>query len=308
MGWEKMGMVFDLAKYSIPWLKSHAMLPSPLLLEDRIRVYFTGRDRNGISRVSFVDLKRSDPTIILKVHDRPLLDIGKPGTFDDSGTLGTCVVHHGQDVYLYYNGYNRRVVVPWTNAVGLAVSRNGGVDFQKLYEGPILDRSHHEPYFAITPTVLQEGNTWHMWYTCGTGWLDVAGRMEPLYVVKYAHSTDGVSWIRDNVTCIFPSSPEEATARATVVRDHSGYKMWFIYRGSRDFRDGVDSYRIGYAEGADPIHWTRNDCHAQIRGGPDEWDSRMQAYPAVIDVDGCRYLFYNGNGFGIQGFGCAVWR
>lgn len=308
MVWKKLGMVFDLGKHHIDWLKSHAMLPTPLLIGDRIRVYFTGRDQVGMSRVSFVDLDRNDPARVIAVHDRPLLEVGRLGTFDDSGTLGTFAMAVDDKVYLYYNGYNRRVTVPWSNAIGLAVSQDGGLTFERAFEGPILDRTTVEPYFVITPCILRVGHLWHMWYTSGTGWTVVNNRPEPLYAIKYARSTDGISWKRDNVVCIPQASPEEATARAAVFKDGSRYRMWFIYRGSRDFRDGVDSYRIGYAEANDLVHWERNDSKAGILPGPEDWDSKMQAYPAVIDTGKSRFMFYNGNGFGSAGFGCAVWE
>jgi hypothetical protein len=307
MAWRKLGQVFDLQKQKIDWLRSHAMLPTPLLLEDRIRVYFTGRDARGHSRISFVDLSREDPAKILHVHDRPLLDVGKIGAFDDSGTLGACAIRSGETVFLYYNGYNRRVTVPWSNAVGLALSEDGGVTFQRMFEGPIVDRNPWEPYFAISPCILREAAAWHMWYTSGTGWVSVKDVPEPLYVVKYARSEDGITWRRDNATCISPSTPEEANARAAVVREGPRYKMWFCYRGSQDFRDGRDGYRIGYAEADDPVHWARDDARAGIRCAEEGWDASMQAYPAVVTVGGTKYLFYNGNGFGAAGFGCAVW-
>ena len=41
---------------------------------------------------------------------------------------------------------------------------------------------------------------------------------------------------------------------------------------------------------------------AGISVGPEDFDCKMQAYPAVIDVDGQRFLFYSGNGFGAAGF------
>jgi len=87
--------------------------------------------------------------------------------------------------------------------------------------------------------------------------------------------------------------------------------MWFCYRGSQDFRDGKDSYRIGYAEtsASEPTKWKRNDERAGIvGGGPESFDQTMQAYPAVIDVDRKRYLFYSGNGFGAEGICCAIWE
>ena len=147
-----------------------------------------------------------------------------------------------------------------------------------------------------------------MWYTSGTGWVLVNGKPEPLYVIKYAQSADGIVWQRENITCIQPLSPDEANARAAVIIDGDLYKMWFIYRGSIDFRDGADSYRIGYAEAGDPVHWSRDDAKAGIACSPEGWDSKMQAYPAVATVEGNKYLFYNGNGFGAAGFGCAIWE
>ncbi len=308
MSWKKLGMIFNLNDNSIDWLKSHAMLPTPLLLEDRIRVYFTGRDINGHSRISFVDLKREDPTQIMYIHDKPLLEIGKPGTFDDSGTLGACVVRNGETIFLYYNGYNLRVTVPWSNAVGLAVSNDGGITFKKMFEGPILDRNHMEPYFAISPCIIREKEIWHMWYTSGTGWIFINDIPEPLYVIKYASSKDGIKWERNNITCINPLTPEEANARAAVTFENGRYIMWFCYRGSEDFRDGNDSYKIGYAEAKNPTTWTRDDTKVGINMNSEGWDSKMQAYPSVINIDGKRYMFYNGNGFGASGFGCAVWE
>lgn len=307
MAWEKIGQVFALPSGS-DWMASHAMLPTPLLLGDRIRVYFCVRDKQGQSRISFVDLKREDPSKVIYVHDRPLLELGELGTFDDSGTLCACAVADGDTVYLYYNGYNRRVTVPWSNAIGLAVSRDGGVTFDRAFEGPIVDRSPAEPYFAISPCIVRENGIWHMWYTSGTGWVVMNGRPEPLYVIKYAQSTDGIFWKRDNLTCIEPLDPFEANARAAVMREGPRLKMWFCYRGSQDFRDGKDSYSIGYAESQDGIHWMRKDDEAGITLSEEGWDSTMQAYPAVSVVDGVKYLFYNGNGFGHTGFGCAVWR
>jgi hypothetical protein len=81
--------------------------------------------------------------------------------------------------------------------------------------------------------------------------------------------------------------------------------MWFCYRGTQDFRDGRDSYRIGYAWSHDLINWTRNDDGAGIELSSGGWDSRMIAYPCVVRVGEKILMFYAGNGFGRDGFGYA---
>ena len=84
--------------------------------------------------------------------------------------------------------------------------------------------------------------------------------------------------------------------------------MWFTYRGSRDFRDGLDSYRIGYAEANihSPNKWVRKDEKVGIKPGPDAFDNLMQAYPSVLKIDDKKIIFYNGNGFGVNGFCAAI--
>src|ERR1700694_1642989 len=100
--WKKIGKVFSLRTHGKPWMKSHAMVPSPVLIEDIIRVYFTTREQSGMSRISFVDLDRKDPTHVVHVPDQPILEIGRPGTFDDSGTLTNFVMAHRGNIFLYY--------------------------------------------------------------------------------------------------------------------------------------------------------------------------------------------------------------
>jgi hypothetical protein len=309
MSWQKLGLIFDLKKHPIPWLKSHAMIPTPLLLDDKIRIYYAGRDSEGKSKISYVDVSREDPTRILYVHDRPLFDVGPIGTFDDSGTLCTCAVRNGDAVLLYYTAYSMSVLVPYRNAIGVAISHDKGETFARMYDGPIVDRNRAEPYFTISPWVLREDTQWHMWYASATGWIMVDGKPESLYHIKYAHSSDGIEWQRKNESCILPVNKDEANARPTVIKEGTKLKMWFCYRGSIDFRNGQNSYRLGYAEAdiSNPTHWKRKDREAGISCGPEDFDNAMQAYPAVLDIAQKRYLFYNGNGFGINGFCCALW-
>lgn len=309
MSWKKLGLVFDIENVQIPWLRSHAMIPTPFLMDDRIRVFFTGRNTKGQSQVSYVDVDRSDPRSILYVHDQPLFDVGGIGTFDDCGILATCVVRDENKVYMYYTAYSIAGTVPYRNSIGVAISRDGGNTFSRMFNGPIVDRSRDEPFFTISPWVLKVGDLWHMWYASATGWIEVNGKPESLYHIKYAYSKDAIVWSRENVSCVHVLHPDEANARPSVVLDGDTWKMWFCYRGSADFRDGKDSYRIGYAEApvAVPTCWHRDDASAGIACGPEPFDEKMQAYPCVCDVDGRRYLFYNGNGFGVDGFCCAEW-
>jgi predicted GH43/DUF377 family glycosyl hydrolase len=307
--WKKQGVIFRTDGQH-PWMHSHACVPTAMLLPggERIRIYFAPRNEKNQSLPAYIDVDREDPSTVLHLSPEPLLALGERGTFDDGGIMPCSVIRSGEDVYLYYVGWNPSVSVPYRNAVGVAVSRDGGETFERVFPGPIVDRSPTEPFFTASPCVRREGGTWHMWYASGTGFVTVDGQPEPLYVIKYARSSDGLRWSRDNVTCIHPHHSEEANARPTVIADAGRYRMWFCYRGSRCYRDGADSYRIGYAESTDAVHWTRNDAAAGIACSDTGWDDAMQTYPNVL-VDGDRtILFYNGNGFGRTGIGYALWN
>ena len=286
-------------------MKTHAQLPTPLVCDDYIRVYFASRPERNLSLTTFVDLDRDNPSRILRLNANPILELGKPGTFDEHGIMPSCAIRDGRTVLLYYSGWSREVSVPYTNSTGLAVSVDGGDTFTKVGDGPVLTKSPHDPSSATSPVVLRSDDAWHMWYCSGTAWLEIAGKYEQTYDIKYARSQDGLAWEPSAAPAIPQRTRHEALTRPYVVKRRDGYTMWFCYRGSHDYRDGEDAYRIGCATSTALPQWHRDDELVGIDLSDAGWDSRMMAYPAVVTVNGRALMFYNGNGFGVDGFGYA---
>ncbi|MDP4261650.1 MAG: hypothetical protein Q8941_03900 [Bacteroidota bacterium] len=310
MAWEKKSLLFN-TDHNCDWMVSHATVPTAIILPDEsIRIYFAPRNEKGQSIPAFIDVDvTGEGDLQMKyLHTTPILPPGKTGTFDDSGIMPCSVSEVDGKIYLYYTGWNLAVTVPYRNSIGLAISIDGGYSFERLFDGPIVDRDREEPYFTLTPCVYHDGDDWHMWYGSGTGFVMINEKPEPLYVIKYASSADGIVWQRKNITCIHPKSGLESNARPAVIREQGIYKMWFAYRGSLDYRDGTDSYRIGYAESTDAKTWRRMDEAAGIDVSANGWDSTMITYPFVLPYKEKKYLFYNGNGFGRSGIGYAVWK
>lgn len=301
----KLGLLYQITSNQ-DWHVSHAMVPTPLLLDDRIRVFYSTRSHLGKSHIAYVDLDRNNPKKVLDVSKTPVLMPGTIGTFDDCGVTADSIVDLGDKIYMYYIGWNQMVTTPYRNTIGLAISYDRGASFERYSLAPIMERTKEEPYFCTSPWVLKENDEWHMWYACITSWIHVNNKPEPLYHIKYASSRNGIDWQRDNISCIQPLYEDEANVRPTVIKVNGMYKMWYCFRGSCDFRDGKDSYKIGYAESVDGKNWNRKDDSFALTGDEHEWDGKMQAYPAVIKVGCDDYIFYNGNGFGKEGFGCAI--
>lgn len=306
--WQKKGLIFNIENYN-EWMISHACVPTAINIdENTTRIFYAPRNKKGKSIPTYFDVDSNNPTKVTYIHDKPILELGQLGTFDDDGIMPCSAVRVSDScIYLYYVGWNPSVSVPYRNAIGLAISHDNGKTFQKAFQGAIVERNKYEPFFTASPYVIKENDKWHLWYASSTGFVVVNGKPEPLYEIKYAHSVDGIDWIRPNITCIPPLKEYECTARPSVIKENDIYKMWFTYRGSFDYRDGVESYKIGYAESKDAINWIRNDELSGIKLSEEGWDSKMQTYPSVIIIRTKKYLFYNGNGFGKTGIGLAEW-
>lgn len=307
MNWVKKGLVFRPDGHHY-WNQSHASVPTVDVLDNCWRIYYASRDRSNRSYTSFIDVEIGEPRNILYIHDRPILPLGKLGAFDDSGVMPSWVTSVGGIKYLFYTGWMTRNTIPYQNAIGLAISLDGGLTFQRYADGPLFGNTPAEPYFTGTSCVLIEGGTWKNWYLSCTKWEIINDRPEPFYHLKYAESQDGIHWERSGQVAIdFKDETEAGIAKATVLHGREGYRMWFCYRSAYNYRnDRRSSYRIGYAESNDGVNWCRMDELSGIGASMDGWDSKMIAYPHVIRHEDQAFMFYNGNGFGESGFGYAT--
>lgn len=302
--WKKLGRVFAVEQPT-GWMHSHAQIPTALVLPDRIRVYFSARPRPGLSLTSFLDLDRNDPLRILYVHDRPILEQGERGMFDEHGLMPQAVLKNGDAVWLYIGGWSRRHEIPYSNWTGIAVSDDGGTTFQRLFPGPVIDRTPQETLSATAVNIVRRGADWHAWYASGQSWVEHNGKLEEVYRIRHARSRDGINWERENKELLPFQREHEPTHRPSVIEHNGVWHMWFCHRGITDFRDGIDAYRLGYARSTDGRTWSRNDAIAGLDVTPGAWDAHMIAYPNIVRVDDRLLMFYNGNGFGQSGFGVA---
>ena len=314
MRWTRLGKIFDPTEHPLAnGCVQFAQSPQALVFNDFVRIYFSTRavDTNGkfLSHIAFVDMRKNLRDII-RVSDHTVIPLGGLGCFDEHGIFPMNVLRVGDAVYGYTCGWNRRVSVSVDTAIGLAVSRDEGLTFQRIGDGPVLAASLHEPCLVGDGFVKQIGSSFHMWYIFGTGWKRYAPESPPdrTYKIGHAVSSDGVQWRKDEGRQIVADriGPDESQALPTVVEIAGRHHMFFCYRQSFDFRANPDrGYRIGHAWSSDLLRWTRDDDppHLDVEAGA--WDSDMQCYPHAFDCDGQVYLLYNGNEFGRYGFGLA---
>ena len=82
--WRKLGLVYK-PEGNLWWAREYAHLPTAMVLDDRIRVYYATLDTKQYGRICYVDLDREDPTKIISTPSLPILAPGKVGHFDACG-------------------------------------------------------------------------------------------------------------------------------------------------------------------------------------------------------------------------------
>lgn len=300
--WVDHGRVFDpAAELSEGW--THASYPTPVSLgQGRVRVFFTTRDTDQRGHLFRTDFRFDNGALRREGSlSGPLLRPGARGEFDYSGVSATCFVEREDGVLCYYLGWSNRSETPFQNYIGLARAENWDSAFSRIGRVPILDRSEIDPLTVGYPEVYQtDDGTWQMLYGShhrwGDDWLDM------LHVLHRATSEDGYRWVAVPdiaLDVIGPGDPEEfAVSKPTVLRAGGHWHLWYARRYAE--------YVLGYAVSNDGIHWKRSDELIQLRPDPaSDFASDAITYPSVIEIEGRILMFYNGNRYGMTGFGYA---
>jgi hypothetical protein len=307
--WKKLGHVFDPSLHHVnPWMSEYAQCPTPVVLnDDVIRVYVASRPKRGsdlqyVSYPGYVDLDRHQITRVVGISSEPILTLGKAGAFDEFGIMPSSFVRRGDAIYMYYSGWTRARTTPYTLAIGVAVSRDGGNEFARLGDGPTMGLSLHEPYFVTGPIVRADGDNWQMWYLNCLRWEFAQSKAEPIYRISHATSKDGLVWMQDGKSAVTAYSDAECQ---DILAPFYFRNQWHAIFAWRDAINGDGRYRLGHVESADLRSWERDDARAGIQLSSKGWDSEMMCYPQVLQLDGRLLLFYCGNEFGKGGFGIA---
>lgn len=312
MKWTKLGRVFNPVEIAgrPDWMYEYAQAPATLEFDEFLRVYFScrpKRDRNGqfVSYSAYVDLDKRNLFRIVNLAEKPILDLGDRGCFDEFGTYPVSVIRHGKEIWAYYAGWTRCESVPFNVGIGLGCSLDGGITFQRIGAGPVLEYSPDEPFTLSGPKIRFFDGQYYLFYIAGKAWLRQHGRPEICHKIRMATSSDGITWKKHN-ECLIPDEwdAHESQASPDVFFSNGKYHMFFCGWVPHEFRN-TRSRKIGYASSIDLINWKRDDSRAGIDVSESGFDNEMVAYPHVFELDGIIYMLYLGNEVGRFGFGLA---
>ena len=300
MKWKKMGIVFQ-QKGLGGWRDNSALTPTPILLNSQtIRVYAGFRDKDGVSRIGYVDLDANDPTKVKSIAEQPVLDIGHPGCFDDNGVILGDLVKYKDKVLMYYVGFQLVKKVKFLAFSGLATSTDNGESFHRVMDCPIMDRAPNKNSIRAIHSVIWDDNIWKIWYAAGNEWQIINNTKYPKYNIWYTESADGVHFNNHSTLCINTEGDEYRIGRPSVFKKQEQYYMFYTKGGT----SGKD-YFPGLATSMDGKIWQRQDDKFGMNLSKNDFDSTHLCYPRLIKVKDKIYCIYNGNNMGVEGFGVA---
>lgn len=125
-------------------------------------LFYLGEDRARRQRLGVA--KSTDGVKWTKLRSNPVLEIGKPGSFDEQG-LGEPNVWRmpGGEYWMLYTGRNRAEI----RRMGLARSADG-VHWQKVNDPVIAGSAYWNNKVVCDASVLPRGYTVRVWYGGGT--------------------------------------------------------------------------------------------------------------------------------------------
>lgn len=299
MGWVKLGKIFE-AKGQNDWMHSHTACPSPYLVnKDTLRVYFGTRDSDNSPSVGFAEFSINDGFSLRMIAEKPCLSRGELGFFDDNGVYPGTILPYKDKLRLYYMGRSNGTPPLFYMAIGLAESEDNGLTFTRLSPAPVLSRSAEDPWMVSTPFVFNDSDSnWKMWYTSGIGWVSKSPPQSK-YEIKYAESSDGISWIVTGEISIPIHGNEMNLASPWFWREGQNWHGLYCVAGTNN------GYRICETKSTDGLSWQKLGTPKGLEPSQSGWDSNCLAYPSSFTHEDIRYCLYSGNDNGLGGIGVA---
>jgi predicted GH43/DUF377 family glycosyl hydrolase len=203
--------------------------------ESVYHMWYTGNNTSGVHRLGYAT--SPDKIVWTKYASNPVMDVGSPGTWDDSGILYEDVIFTDSLYQLWYTGWDS------TNLrIGYATSPDG-INWTKYAGNPVLNLGEAGSWDSAgvtSPTVVYHDSTYHMWYTGGE-------EMQPgipyllISFPGYATSSDGINWTKYAENPI--SNDPSVVSSGDAYYDGSTYHMWFSFCEW----DGECHFRIHYS-------------------------------------------------------------
>lgn len=276
------------------WQKGGIITPTPFVMKNCVRVYTGFRDKNGISRIGYIDLDKKNPSKIKYVSSKPILDIGEPGNFDDNGMILGDIILYKKKYHLFYVGFQIPEKTKFLAFTGLAESKDGK-KFSKIKKTPILERNQEGSKIRAIHSIAKIKNKFRFFIGEGDKFIKIKNKNYPSYETK----------IFEYHNFNFPT---DIKAKKIIHRNINEYRLgrpsYFKINNKGYLFFTYDTYQKKYCYGfAEQKRngFKRCDNNFKITGTGMSEDSEMICYPRYFSSNNKKYIIYSGNNMGETG-------
>jgi predicted GH43/DUF377 family glycosyl hydrolase len=261
------------------WMEDQTANPDLLSIDDKWFMYFRGQ-QGGHDRIGLATISKGEfDGVTWNIHPEPVIDVGEPGSWDETHVLDPATVRVGGRVYLYYSAVSPRS----NRAVCLAVS-DDGIHFEKYEKNPVI--------IGGGPEIVFQDGTFYLYF-----WKPLPGGG---FQIHLATSNDGYEFMEYGDEPVLAVGVDGRWDSHTVEtpRIYKENDLYFMmYCGS----DRYDDYpfHAGLALSEDLLHWRKYENNPVFsRGREGEWDEGAIWFTTVEKIGNTCYMWYEGYGGG----------
>jgi predicted GH43/DUF377 family glycosyl hydrolase len=243
-------------------------------------MYFRGQ-RQGHDRIGLATVSREAfDGVHWEIRPEPVVDVGPPGSWDETHVLDPAAILVDGRTYLYYTAVSPRA----DRAVCLAIA-DDGIHFVKYAENPVM--------IGGAPEIVMRNGVFYLYYwktkPSGTG-----------YQIHCARSSDGLTFEEYGSAPVLPVGPEGSWDSHTVETPRifaEGGVYYMLYCGSDRYNDYP--WNAGLAVSSDLLHWVKYAGNPVFsRGEEGAWDEGAIWFTTVAKIDRRYFMWYEGYGGG----------
>lgn len=299
--WEKFGLTYDAIKNNPHWGKTHALVPTPLVIDsENVAIYSSFIDQHFRGRIGRVDINFSGPKpTVKKVYDQPVLELGPENSFSQYG-VGLGVFWPPKiEADLYFVGFDRPTGYKFKAFSGRAIWNKDLNKYEHTQSSPQFDSSFGGETIVGMHDVFKVGNLYYALISIGSDFQIINGKEFPKYQVHLAKGESIDELIISEEPIIKATGSTYRIGRPRITLVENGYEI-LVTAGTTH-----GTYLPEVYFSSDLISWekktTKNFTEKTLEG----FDDLHQCYLSRFTLENQEWLVYNGNRMGELGFGFA---